>query len=360
MKVLFVSRATLFRDKGGDTIQLINTAFQLKRLGIEVDIKINNDMIDYGQYDLIHFFNIIRPADILHHIEKTQTPFVISTIYVDYSEYEKEHRGGVAGFLFKILSPDAVEYVKTLARAIVKSEKIKSSSYLVTGHRKSIGKIMKRASILLPNSKNEYYRLVKSYGIEQKYKVIPNAIDPDLFFPGDSTTKRDPNLVLCVGRIEGLKNQLNLIRAVNDSSYKLIIIGSAASNQAAYFNVCKQTASKNIEFIERLPQQELTDYYKRATVHVLPSWFETTGLSSLEAAVMGCNIVITEKGDTREYFEDMAYYCEPGSPASIQEAIHRAANNPYNEALRKKILTEYTWEIAARKTIEAYQEVLLQ
>ena len=71
MKVLFVSRATLFRDKGGDTIQLINTAFQLKRLGIEVDIKINNDMIDYGQYDLIHFFNIIRPADILHHIEKT-------------------------------------------------------------------------------------------------------------------------------------------------------------------------------------------------------------------------------------------------------------------------------------------------
>ncbi len=34
MKVAFISRATLYSDKGGDTIQLVNTAAQLRNLGI--------------------------------------------------------------------------------------------------------------------------------------------------------------------------------------------------------------------------------------------------------------------------------------------------------------------------------------
>jgi hypothetical protein len=74
VKVLFISRATLFllKDKGGDTIQVINTAKYLKALGADVDILLCNDEIDYSSIDPIHFFNIIRPADILYHI-KNQT-----------------------------------------------------------------------------------------------------------------------------------------------------------------------------------------------------------------------------------------------------------------------------------------------
>jgi glycosyltransferase involved in cell wall biosynthesis len=63
-------------------------------------------------------------------------------------------------------------------------------------------------------------------------------------------------------------------------------------------------------------------------VHVLASWFETTGLVSLEAAMMDCNVVVTKKGDTVEYFSDMAYYCEPDDINSIRNAIEKAYNNP--------------------------------
>ena len=38
MKVAFISRASLFSDKGGDTIQIVNTAAELRIMGIEVDI----------------------------------------------------------------------------------------------------------------------------------------------------------------------------------------------------------------------------------------------------------------------------------------------------------------------------------
>ncbi len=93
-------------------------------------------------------------------------------------------------------------------------------------------------------------------------------------------------------------------------------------------------------------------------MHVLPSWFETTGLSSLEAAAMGCNLVITRKGDTEEYFGDMAYYCEPDDISSIREAVLNAYSAPKNPKLKDHILENYTWNKTAEQTLNAYKTVL--
>jgi glycosyltransferase involved in cell wall biosynthesis len=149
-----------------------------------------------------------------------------------------------------------------------------------------------------------------------------------------------------------------LVKALSNSSFNLVLIGAAASNQGRYYRECRNAAAANVLFIDHIPQKDLIAYYQQARVHVLPSWFETTGLSSLEAAAMGCNIVITDKGDTREYFEDMAYYCDPSSPESIKSAVMLAASNPFNEALREKVLREYIWPVTAAKTLEAYKVVL--
>jgi glycosyltransferase involved in cell wall biosynthesis len=260
--------------------------------------------------------------------------------------------------LFKLLPSDLIEFVKVIGRFLIKGDKIISPSYLLLGQKKAVKKIIREAALLLPNSQSEYRRLVTNYGIEKAFKVIPNAIDPNLFNYVSSSSFKDPKLVLCVGRIEGRKNQLGLIRALGNTEFKLVIIGSFASNQPAYEKHCRSAAASNIKFIDNIAQEQLASYYKEATVHVLPSWFETTGLSSLEAAVMGCNVVITDKGDTTEYFEDMAYYCDPSSTESIKSAVMLAASNPFNEALREKILREYIWPITATKTLEAYKVVL--
>ena len=102
------------------------------------------------------------------------------------------------------------------------------------------------------------------------------------------------------------------------------------------------------------------DYYRKAKVHVLASWHETCGLSSLEAAAMGCNIVITEKGFTREYFGDDAFYCNPAHPESIFNAVEKAAQSDCQEHLQQKILQHYTWQKAAASTLTAYQQSLSQ
>src|SRR6187399_2618433 len=116
----------------------MNTAKYLENLGVRVTIRLSNEAIDYCDYDILHFFNIIRPADILVHIKRSGKPFVVSTIYVDYSEYEKNVRKGMAGALFKIFSPDSIEYLKVIARFFVNGEKINSLGYLFLGQRGSI------------------------------------------------------------------------------------------------------------------------------------------------------------------------------------------------------------------------------
>jgi glycosyltransferase involved in cell wall biosynthesis len=357
IKVAMIVRSTFNVSKGGDTIQVLQTAAHLAQYNISADIKLTNEKIDYSKYDLLHFFNITRPADILYHIHKAKKPFFVSPILIDYSEYDKYHRKGLAGILFRYLNADSIEYIKTISRWVLGKDKLMSIDYLWKGQRRTIMEILKQAAILLPNSHSEYNRLLQHYNCSTDYMVVPNGVDTGMF-SFNNAIKKDPKLVLCVARVEGLKNQVNLIRALNNTNFNLIIIGAEASNQSSYYNSCREIATKNIRFIEHLPQQELVSYYQKAKVHVLPSWFETTGLSSLEAAVMGCSIVITDKGDAREYFGSDASYCDPASPQSIYNTVEKAAALPYNISLRQKILTQYSWQQATIRTIEAYKKVI--
>lgn len=353
MKVAFITRSTLYTAPGGDTIQVEQTARGLADLGVDTEILLSNQAITYRDYDLLHFFNIIRPADILYHSKKAKKPFVVSTILVNYSEYDQNYRKGI-GALFSYLPGDSIEYLKTIARWVLGRDYLASLDYTWKGQGKSIIEILGKASMILPNSESEYRRLQQKYYSKVKYAVVPNGIDPALF-KNDPAIKKDKYMVLCVARIEGIKNQLNLIRALNNTRFRLFIIGAPAPNQPDYYRQCREVAAENISFVGSLSQQDLVPYYRMAKVHVLPSWFETTGLSSIEAAAMGCNIVITDKGDTLEYFENEAFYCDPSSPQSILEAVERASDAPDREKLRQKILNQYTWKHTAIQTLKAYQ-----
>lgn len=355
IKVAFISRSTLFSSPGGDTCQMEETARNLRMKGVEVDIYLCNQDINYTPYDLIHFFNIIRPADILKHIKRSAKPYVVSTIFVQYGNV---HSTGKQALLRKLFSEDGLEYIKVIARALKNGEKIVSPSYIWMGHRRSVKYIARHAACLLPNSESEYKRLSAKYKISAKYHVVPNGIDTELVNKKYAYSGEYKDSVLCMGRIENRKNQLNLIRALNNTGYKVFIHGKASPNARVYLEQCKNEAAKNIHINGWLVGDDLYAAYSNAKVHVLPSYFETTGLSSLEAAVMGCNIVVTDKGDTRDYFKDYAWFCDPDDVVSIRKAIDAAFNAPYNEDLRKYILQHYTWERAAEETLLVYNSVL--
>ena len=361
LKILFLSRASLFSVRGGDTVQVTKTAEALQRSGVTVDIRLCNEKkIDYSGYDLIHFFNIRHPADMLLHIERSDLPYVISTIYVNYARPSNRQRSGIKDGILNLFGSDAQEYIKTVGKSIFNGEKIVSGNYVWKGHRRSVRWILSNASMLLPNSESEYNRLLNAYQIEKKYSVIPNGADTALFnYSSEELRTKDSIMVLCVARIELIKNQLNLIKALNGTDFHLYCIGDPAPNHMAYYNECKKIALPNIHFLGAMKQEELVKYYRKAKVHVLPSWFETTGLSSLEALYCGCNIVVTNYGDTADYYDPSAcFYCDPGSTNSIREAVIKAAAGETKTAYVKEVSARYNWEQAAEKTLMAYQEAM--
>ena len=357
MRIAFITRSTLFSVPGGDTIQIEQTARFLQQYGVQADLIPADTGINYSQYDLLHFFNITRPADILYHALKTKIPYVVTPLLIDYSEYDRLHRKGFSGAVLKIVPPSANEYIKTVGRWILAKDKLVSKSYLYKGQDKSSKEIVKRAEHILPNSALEMAALEKKYSLQKPYTVVPNGIDGN-YFQQDRAISRNSKLVICAARIEGIKNQLNLIKALNNSEFQVLLIGAAAPNQQGYYTACRQAAEKNIEFMGPVPQAALAAYYQKAGVHVLPSWFETCGLSSLEAAATGCPIVITGKGYTRDYFGDDAFYCEPGDTDSILTAVRRASACENNDRLSTKISTDYTWKKTAAVTSGVYHKIL--
>jgi glycosyltransferase involved in cell wall biosynthesis len=357
IKAAIIIRSTAYTVQGGDTVQALLTAKFLADHRIDADIRLTDETIDYKNYSLLHFFNITRPADILHHIKKSDLPFVVSTVFVDYSEYDKLLRKGIPGMLFRFLQTDTIEYLKTISRRVLGKDRLPGISYLWKGHKRSVKEIMEKAGLLLPNSFSEYERLKRSYDCTAEYTVVPNCVDESIF-RFDEHTEKDPKLVICAARIEGIKNQLNLIRALNNTDFKLVIIGAPAPNQLSYYNECRSSAAGNISFAGQVSQEQLAVYYQKAKVHILPSLFETTGLSSLEAAAMGCNIVITDRGDTKEYFGAHAFYCDPLLPESIYTAVEKAASATRPAAMQTKITDCYNGRLSGLRTAESYQKIL--
>lgn len=357
MRLAFIARSTLYDVPGGDTIQVQETAAHLRILGVETTIHLTHERIDYSCYDLFHFFNLSRPADILYHLQKTNKPTALSPLLIDYSEYDRQYRQGISGFALRNLPQGMNEYAKTVGRWLTGKDALRSKSYLWKGQQQSMRSVLDQVTHLLPNSELEYQCIEDQLAKRVNYTVVPNGINTGLF-QYNSAQQKDVNLVLCAARIEGIKNQFNLIRALNNTAFQLLIVGSTAPNQKDYYHQCKQIAADNVRFEERISQETLSSYYQRAKVHVLPSWFETCGLSSLEAAAMGCNIVITDKGYTRDYFENDAFYCDPSDPESIRAAIELAASSASNPLFRHKIRSQYTWQQAAKTTLGAYHQMI--
>lgn len=356
MKVLFVSRSTIFSVPGGDTVQMNNTAKELNKLGVDVTIWNNGETLNYESYDMIHFFNLTRPAAILYHTSKCNLPYVVSTIFVQYDFYKTIKPWSAMGLATRIFGLDGIEYLKTTAKYFLGKEKLHYLPFLIKGQRKSIQAVLSAAAAILPNSQSESRRVYECYGIKTKEFIVPNGIDFEKF-KMKLKVNRVRNQLLCVGQIEPRKNQLNLIKAVEKLDVSLIIIGDSAPNHLSYLKACKALSSHKVQYIPRISQEELVGYYASSSVHVLPSWFETTGLSSLEAAYLGCKIVVSPNGDTQDYFGEYANYCDPGSVSSIQNAIETALESSHSKKLQDRILQDFNWKEAAKKTKLCYESI---
>lgn len=178
MRIALITRSTLNVVPGGDTVQVTQLARQLAALGATPVLCGAGDAIRYEDFDLLHFFNITRPADLLAHAIRSPRPYVVSPVLVDYSEYDRHHRKGFSGKVLRRLSPDGGEYLKTLGRWISGKDRLVSKRYLLKGQHRSIRYILDKAAWLLPNSGAEQQALSIRYNCTRPLPSYPTALTP--------------------------------------------------------------------------------------------------------------------------------------------------------------------------------------
>ena len=370
MKVLIQSRKNFYELRGGDTVQLLKTKSELEKLGISVDIDFNYNP-DLSNYDLVHLSNLTRIQETYLHVKNAKNqnkPIVLSTIYWPMDEFEKQGQVGIRKIINRFLGIDNEERVKAIARYIkdINSRDQATRNLWKIGYTKMQEYVVNNTDYFLPNSEMEMDILCEIFGVGKKnYKVIPNAIDLDIARKQDMADipeefQKYKDAIICVGRIEPRKNQLSLVKALDGTGYKLVIVGAVSDNHKSYFEEIKKYINKNSGFyyIPGIENERLYLLYKVCKVSTLPSWLDTPGLVSLEAGAMGCNLAVSSKGSTSEYFGSLAEYCLPNDIESIKRAIFTAFNKPYNDALKSRIFEEFTWKIAAEKTLASYKAVL--
>jgi glycosyltransferase involved in cell wall biosynthesis len=336
---------------GGHQVQLQETSRALADLGCDVTESLAPEPPLAG-IDIVHGFGL--DVDHVMMCRRRGLPIVISTIY-----WERGYRYG--GPPSKPSARSLVGRLSRAARFSVASLRGKSAfvdACMIEVHEElAQTAVLSAADILLPNAEGEARSLQADLGVGTTYRVVPNGVDPTRF-TGEGKPFGERDTVLFVGRIEPHKNQLGLLEALRDSGLRLVLAGFPHKDHPEYLERCRAASAGWAELVVGPSNDELVDLYHAARVHVIPSWFETTGLVSLEAALAGCNVVSTNRGYAREYFGDFAWYCDPAKPESIRGAVEQAWNSGPRPELREHVLNRYTWKHVAEATLAAYHEAL--
>jgi glycosyltransferase involved in cell wall biosynthesis len=155
------------------------------------------------------------------------------------------------------------------------------------------------------------------------------------------------------------KNVKRLIGAAIKYKFKLVLAGSYGTNDYGQFIQSVVTAHDNIKYVGFLSDQELIDMYDRARVFALPSLFEGVGLVALEAAARGADIVLTNRGAPKEYYDGMAFLVDPESVDEIgMNVIDILAGKTMQPKLSLYINRKYNFSSQVQALESSYAKLL--
>jgi glycosyltransferase involved in cell wall biosynthesis len=389
MRILMHTRPDWRELPGGDFVQLQRWSVWLREFGIQVRVS-DSDQPDLHGVDLVHFNNLGRayalwPA--LEHCRRRGVPTVLTTLYWPPDEYERAGRPGWAGLLGRVLPDDLRDRLKAAARWLRQpGQRAGLWQEIMQGRAGLNGRFLKGVDALIANSTAEALALQKLIDWPPVIHVVHSGVDayywtddralwqlesqmmapgaPGFAVAGAEETTLPPERsttapgILCVARFDPQKGQHRLIEALRPLNLPLTLVGSDNPNYPRYREFCRKLAPATVTIQPRQSQARLRALYQDCRVHALCSWYETTGLTGLEAGSCGARVVMTSRGGTRDYGGDLAWYADPCDLSSIRDAVQQAWDSATTPDLHARVQQRFTWEMSTRALLDVYSEVL--
>ena len=209
---------------------------------------------------------------------------------------------------------------------------------------------------------------------ERKLRLVYEAIDHDLFKPGDRDAARarvssygiTKPFALFVSTLWPYKNCEGLLRAWaiargELADRQLVIVGRGDADYVAQLRslAVELGIGTDVLFVGGISREDTVPFYQAADVLVYPSLNETFGLPILEAMACGCPVVTSDTTSMPEVAGGAAILSDPREPASIARAITDAVGADRDQLRDRGIRRagEFTWGAMAAATLDVYREV---
>lgn len=228
-----------------------------------------------------------------------------------------------------------------------------------------------RAAHILATSESTKRDIVRLYGTPaERISVVPYGINHGLFRPLPperlEPVRRKLALperyLLCVGPVTPRKNIAyaveGLRRMGREHSLGLVLVGGRTPLRDELEAGARQDGLPLL-LAGEVTHEELAALYNMASLFVYPSpWF---GVPILEAMACGCPVATSRNDWTLEAAGDAALFLELEDPGDLARKAAEVLEEPERRrALAEKGLAaarRFTWEEAARRTIEVYERV---
>jgi glycogen(starch) synthase len=222
----------------------------------------------------------------------------------------------------------------------------------------------------------------------EKIRVCYNGVDPKKYSPEQVSQERidavrqkygltsEDLMVLFVGRLVWIKGVDKLIRAMPKvlqeiPNAKLVIVGLGDMRDYLEGLVRNLHLEDAVKFrFEFIPEEERIAHYAACDVAAYPSLYEPFGIVTLEAMSMEKPVVVGAAGTSgmKEIVsingsDKCGFHINPNDPADIAWGIVSAIKDPEKRVQlgrngRKRVLEHFTWDAAAKSTIQSYSELL--
>jgi D-inositol-3-phosphate glycosyltransferase len=243
--------------------------------------------------------------------------------------------------------------------------------------------IVSAADRLIANTAEESDELVRHYAADPgKVAVVHPGVNLERFRPADGRAAararlglpQDAFIPLFAGRIPPLKAPDVLLRAVAvllaehpelRSRIVVPVVGGPRGRGLAKPEGLQKLAAQLglcdvVRFQPPVGQDQLADWFRAASVLVMPSYNESFGLVAIEAQAAGTPVLAAEVGGLPVAVQDgrTGFLVQGHDPAAYARVLRDLAENPglsdrLGEAAARHARS-FGWDTAARATAEVY------
>jgi glycogen(starch) synthase len=208
--------------------------------------------------------------------------------------------------------------------------------------------------------------------LKDRIRVIPNPISATMLEAGLHFRRNGGSepIVLYTGRlapVKGIDMLLEAAKRVHDRNPAVTFVLAGPwqmPHPPQTYGLQQNCKSVNgVQWVGPREQSELIDWYKRASLFVMPSYYESFGISVVEAMAFGLPVVCTRAGGIPETVDDgvTGLLVEPGNSLQLADTILQLLSDgqrrgSLGRAGQARGFGEFGAAQVARQSLEVYQQ----